>query len=303
MVARQHRAVHQRWTPLLLKSAGLGLALCLAVSTSVGSRFLQTPAEAQTGTFPTEADVETYRDTVESVFMTDRGGTTSGGEKSYAACVMCHTWQTSVRFSLETPETDSGWTLEQSRRNLDVVGQVVNTARPNSSRLLLKPLAPQAGGLPHTGGTYWTSTDDPEYGAFLQWIQRLPADQFIPAPQPEVDFEFFRSCVQSVFANPREGQLSCSRCHSSGLRGFAPAPGRGDLWSDEEAQRAYQLISRVITPGNPEKSRFLLKPLHPDGGGSYTHNGPRRWQSRDDPEWQMLAGWVRGERTGSSCSL
>jgi hypothetical protein len=50
------------------------------------------------------------------------------------------------------------------------------------------------------------------------------------------------------------------------------------------------------------RSRFLLKPLHPDGGGSYAHNGVRRWQSRDDPEWQMLAAWVRGERKGSSCS-
>ena len=86
------------------------------------------------------------------------------------------------------------------------------------------------------------------------------------------------------------------------MNGFAPAPGRGDRWSDEEAQRAFQLISRVITPGNPEQSRFLLKPLHPDGGGAYTHNGPRRWENRSDPEWQMLAGWVRGERSGSSCS-
>ena len=58
----------------------------------------------------------------------------------------------------------------------------------------------------------------------------------------------------------------------------------------------------MIIPGNPEQSRFLLKPLHPDGGGTYTHNGPRRWQSRNDPEWQMLAGWVRGERKGETCS-
>jgi hypothetical protein len=55
-------------------------------------------------------------------------------------------------------------------------------------------------------------------------------------------------------------------------------------------------------PGNPIESRFLLKPLHPDGGGSYAHNGVRRWQSRDDPEWQMLASWVRGEKKGNSCS-
>ncbi len=297
MTARQRRELHQAWAFLVRKSADLGLALRLVGLASIGLWFPQVPVNAQTVEFPTGSDVETYRNTVESVFMTDRGGTTRG----YAACVMCHTWQTSVRFSLETPESEIGWTSEQSRRNLDVVTQLVNTANPDRSRLLLKPLAPEAGGLPHTGGTYWESTDDPEYGAFLQWIQRLPADRFIPAPQPDVDFEFFQSCVQSVFANPREGQLRCSNCHSNGLIGFAPAPGRGDVWTEEEAQRAYRLISRVITPGNPEQSRFLLKPLHPDGGGAYTHNGPRRWQSREDPEWQMLAAWVRGERTGSSC--
>ena len=277
----------------ILMRAGLGLALgagAMAVST------FQEPAGAQS--FPTSTDVEIYRDTVETVFMEDRGGTTSG----IASCVMCHTWQTSIRFSLETPETEAGWTSEQSQRNLDVIGQLINTADPASSRLLLKPLSGDAGGLPHTGGTFWTSTDDPEYGRLLQWIQRLPDDQFIPAPEPEIDFAFFRACVQEVFANPRDGQLPCSRCHSGGMNGFAPAPGRGDQWSDEEAQRAFQLISRVITPGNAEQSRFLLKPLHPDGGGAYTHNGPRRWENRSDPEWQMLAGWVRGERSGSSCS-
>ena len=273
--------------------AGLGLALGMA---AVGASLVARPAGAQN--FPVAGDVDTYRETIEAVFLEDRGGTTG----RFASCVMCHTWQTSVRFSLETPESDAGWTTEQSRRNLDVVGQLINTANPESSRLLLKPLATDAGGLPHTGGTFWQSTDDPEYGAFLQWIQRLPAEQFVPEPQPELDFEFFRACVQTVFANPREGQLRCSNCHSGGLIGFAPAPGRGDEWSDEEAQRAYRLISRVITPGNPEQSRFLLKPLHPDGGGAYTHNGPRRWQSRDDPEWQLLADWVRGERTGRSCS-
>ncbi len=34
----------------------------------------------------------------------------------------------------------------------------------------------------------------------------------------------------------------------------------------------------------------------------YTHNGPRRWQSRDDPEFQTLAVLVRGERKGPNCS-
>ena len=148
MATKADRTPFRVWKPLALKGLGVALALCLGVTTSV---------EAQHNAFPTESDVETYRDAIESALMTDRGGTTSGGEQSYAACVMCHTWQTSVRFSLETPESDAGWTTEQSRRNLDVVGQLINTANPESSRLLLKPLATDAGGLPHTGCLLYTS--------------------------------------------------------------------------------------------------------------------------------------------------
>ena len=256
------------------------------------------PAVPQAGDSPSTADVESFRNTVERVFMSDRGGTTPG----YAACVMCHTWQTSVRFSLETPATDAGWTAAQSRQNFDVVTKLVNTADPESSRLLLKPLTPEAGGLGHTGGTYWTSRTDPEYQAILKWIQSLPVNRYAAAPEPPLDFEFFRSCVQRVFASPREGHIRCSNCHSSGLIGFAPVPQSGSAWTDQEADRAFRTISRLIIPGNPEQSRFLLKPLHPDGGGSYTHNGPRRWQSRNDPEWRMLADWIRGERKGGNCS-
>jgi hypothetical protein len=280
------------WPTCVSTGACLVFAVGLATSQASGS------GRQQTAAFPGPADIESYRNTVERVFLTDRGGTTPG----YAACVMCHTWQTSVRFSLTTPATDAGWSVEQSRRNFDVVTKLVNTADPESSRLLRKPLDAQAGGLGHTGGTYWNSRTDPEYLAILKWIRSLPADKYVAKAEPALDFEFFRSCVQRVFANPREGHIRCSNCHSAGLIGFAPAPASGSQWSDQEANRAFQTISRLIIPGNPEQSRFLLKPLHPDGGGSYTHNGPRRWQSRDDPEWKMLAEWVRGERTGRSCS-
>jgi hypothetical protein len=248
--------------------------------------------------FPSAADLEAYRGTVERVFLTDRGGTMPG----YAACVMCHTWQTSVRFSLQTPATDAGWTVEQSRQNFEVVTRLVNTAAPATSRLLLKPLDPSAGGMGHTGGTYWKSRTDPEYLALLKWIESLPADRYVAREASPLDFEFFRACVQPIFATPREGHIRCGNCHAAGLIGFAPIPQSGDTWSDQEARRAFSTISRLVIPGNPEQSRFLLKPLHPDGGGSYTHNGPRRWQTREDPEWQMLAQWVRGERKGRSCS-
>ena len=123
------------------------------------------------GAPPRAADVESFRKTLEPVFMKDRGGTMPG----YAACVMCHTWQTSLRFDLETPATDAGWTAEQSRLNFEMITQLLNTRTPENSYLLLKPLEPKAGGLGHTGGTYWTSRDDPAYEVVLAWIRTLPA--------------------------------------------------------------------------------------------------------------------------------
>jgi hypothetical protein len=254
---------------------------------------------AQSAAFPSAADIENYRNTVEKFFLTERGGTTPG----MAACVMCHTWQTRpMRFSLETPATDAGWTVDQSRKNFEIVTKLVNTKNPEDSRLLQKPLDRSQGGLPHTGGTFFANKQNPDYQALLGWIKSLPAGKYVPAPEPTLDFTFFRSCVQKVFATPREGHIKCAQCHNGGLVGFAPPPQNGKEWNDEEARRAYLALSRLIIPGNPEQSRFLLKPLHPDGGGSYAHNGVRRWQTKTDPEWQMLAGWVRGEKTGPTCS-
>ena len=289
---RRPRWTSRPWTPVALAGASIAFAGSVAIAAGAGGR------TDQTGAFPAAADIESYRQTVESMFLKDRGGTMPG----YAACVMCHTWQTNVRFSLETPATDTGWTVEQSRKNFDLVTQLVNTAAPATSRLLLKPLDPSAGGMGHTGGSFWRSRTDPEYVALRQWIESLPADRYVAKADPALDFEFFRACVQPVFATPREGHIRCSNCHATGLIGFAPVPEDRAAWNDEEARRAFATITRLVIPGNPEQSRFLLKPLHPDGGGSYTHNGPRRWQTRTDPEWQMLAQWVRGERKGRSCS-
>ena len=266
-------------------------AILVAVSMDAG--FAQsTPA-------PRPADIESYRTTIEPLFMRGRGGTMPG----FASCVMCHTWQTKLRFQLETPATPAGWSAEQTRTNFEMITKLVNTASPETSRLLVKPLAPAAGGLGHTGGTFWPNRNDAEYQTVLKWIRSLPADRYVPAPEPALDFTFFRSCIQKVFQNPKEGQIHCSNCHGAVQMGFAPVPAAGRKeWDDAEARRAFAVMTRLVVPGNPVQSRFLLKPLHPDGGGSYAHNGVRRWQTQKDPEWQMIASWVRGEKTGNSCS-
>jgi hypothetical protein len=172
------------------------------------------------------------------------------------------------------------------------------------TRLLLKPLAAVAGGLPHTGGNHWDNRQDPEYQVVLEWIQSLPASEFTPAePDVVVDFDYYRFCVHpEVLSVGRYGQLPCTSCHSGGSAGFAPVSATGGVLTEAEARQGFQVLQRLILPGNPDQSRFLLKPLHPDGGGSYAHNGVRRWQTRTDSEYQTLAAWIRGEVTGSECS-
>ena len=251
---------------------------------------------------PAQDVFEVYRRDVEPMFAAPRGypGTGEGG----AACVSCHVWQTSLNFALSEMTEEQGvwgWTEEQSRENFEVVTRyVVDTSDPENSKLLLKPLAEALGGLPHTGGDFWDSTQDPEYQAVLDWIEMLPAAQYPPLPAgPTVDFVFYRSCVlPRTLSVGNYGQMPCTACHSGE---FAPGGG-ATVPSEAQARQGFEELQRLIVPGDPDRSRFLLKPLHPDGGGSYAHNGVRRWQSRTDPEWLTLAAWVRGEISGSDCA-
>jgi hypothetical protein len=207
------------------------------------------------GAAPRAGDVDSFRKTIEPIFMKDRGGTMPG----YAACVMCHTWQTSLRFDLETPATDAGWSAEQSRTNFEMITQLINTRSPENSYLLLKPLEPKSGGLGHTGGTYWRSRDDPEYQAVLAWIKTLPADRYVPPPAPPVDFEFFRACVQNVFSTPREGHIKCSNCHGGGPhaveRGRGPSGVPGDRAFDRRGQPCEEPIPAKAAP--PRRRRIV----------------------------------------------
>ncbi len=260
--------------------------------------------------FPSETqdmlDFEFYRENIEPIFIRGHGenGLVPG------ACVMCHSWQVGTPFQLQPLQHDAGgdpyWTEARSRHNFEVVSRLVSPGFPQNSRLLRKPLATEAGGTEyHVGGKFWESQDDPEWQLLAEWVSSAEAGQMAAGPAPpEVDFEFFRSCVQPVFLNPREGAVACATCHGGGSRGFAPPipEGRTD-WNEDESRQNFGVVMRFVTPGYPMQSLFLQNPLHPDGGGTPMHGGGKRWESQDDPEWQALAAWVRGENRGSTCPV
>lgn len=299
-----------RWTPATLAVAAILIPLHFATEDTrsgpapeaqhpagTGASALQLPEDR--AAVQEALDFEYYRERVEPIFLADRDGHGPG----VAACVTCHV-QSGTPLKLQPLQEDASgrvsWTEEQSRRNFEVVSGLVTPGWPEQSRLLREPLAEDAGGSAfHVGGKFWESQDDPEWQVLAEWVRAGDSGAriaFARETAPVPDFEFFRTCVQRIFLDREADRMECAACHGGGSRGFAQELPEGrDFWTTEESRENFGIVMRYVEPGYPLRSRFLTHPLDPHAGGDNYHSGGRRWLSQDDPEWQMLAAWVRGE--------
>jgi len=129
------------------------------------------------------------------------------------------------------------------------------------------------------------------------------------ASKATLDYEFFKTKVEPIFLKKREGDHArCYVCHEtshhSGRDFFLErlAPG-ASFWTEEQSRANFQVVSKLVTPGNPMASLFVIMPLAPEAGGiADTHQGGRQFRSQDDPDWKNMAAWVRGEKAGGSSS-
>ena len=109
----------------------------------------------------TRLDYDTYKKVVEPIFFTKRAG--------HARCVACHGAANNA-FRLQPLSEGSAWTDKQSRMNFECVKRLVNSSNPEKSRLLLHPLAHEAGGDEfHSGGRQFLSKSDPDWKAIASW--------------------------------------------------------------------------------------------------------------------------------------
>jgi hypothetical protein len=116
-----------------------------------------------------------------------------------------------------------------------------------------------------------------------------------PAAAQALDFETFKTRVEPIFLEKRPGHARCYACHvhaNTAFRLEKLATGRTS-WSEEQSRRNFETAQRLVVPGNPEASHLLLHPLAPEAGGEPFHSGGRQFKSKDDPDWQALADWVR----------
>src|SRR6202163_3287191 len=222
----------------------LAAVALFATSLFTGPHFVQTCA-AQAVPAPTagsSADFQVYRTRIEPIFLKER----EGG----VMCYNCHS-VLNTRLRLQTTSAASGfsWTEEQSRLNFAVVSQLVTPGDPSKSRLLLHPLAPEAGGDAfHTGGKFWKSRDDPEWQMIAEWVGSVSAGTLsapaasTPTAAEILDFEFFKTRIEPIFLERRPGHTRCYACH-----------------------RAYDEVVVVSGPGDPNATAlFHLRRLSPE---------------------------------------
>jgi hypothetical protein len=185
-------------------------------------------------------DFQVYRTRIEPIFLKVREANGPGG-----SCFGCHT-HINTRFRLQEVPGSLRWSEQESRRNFEAVQKLVAPGDPMKSRLLLHPLAAEAGGDPvHAGGKHWRTPDDPEWQTIATWIKSASASSAAAAASPPLDFEAFKSRVQPIFLQKKPGFARCYTCHSQGtnFRRSLRAPRIGRMNSRGETSMRFNASS------------------------------------------------------------
>jgi hypothetical protein len=141
---------------------GRPLIIVALMGALAASHLIASPLAASAQT-PPKLDYEFFKSRVEPVFLTKR--------PDHARCYVCHA-ESNNAFHLQklSPEAHA-WTDEQSRRNFEMISILVNPGDPDTSRLLLHPLAPESGGdVYHSGGRQFPSKRDPAWRTLAAWV-------------------------------------------------------------------------------------------------------------------------------------
>jgi hypothetical protein len=125
------------------------------------------------------------------------------------------------------------------------------------------------------------------------------------AQAPQLDYEFFKTRVEPIFLKKRsEDHARCYVCHQVMRHGGGPLsldmlPSGASFWTEEQSRHNFEIVSKLVVPGNPSLSLFLRMPLAPEAGGlADTHQGGRQFASEDDPDWKSMKAWVLGQKAG-----
>ena len=116
-------------------------------------------------------DYDFFKARVQPIFLEKRAG--------HAPCAMCHAEANNMLHLEKLPDGQNTWTEEQTRKNFETVSKIVQAVDdPMTAKILVHPLAPEAGGDAfHSGGRQFASKNDPDWKIIAAWVAgaKLPA--------------------------------------------------------------------------------------------------------------------------------
>jgi len=208
------------------------------------------PALAQQ---PTPAlDFEYFKTYVQPVFTTKRDGN--------ARCISCHLHR-DVMHMEPLAEGSATWSEESARANFAVASAYVVPGKPDQSRMLLHPLAEEAGGDPHhDGGKHWASKGDPEWQRLAAWVGGATVENAPMAAGLEPRIIQTNSAGDNVhIIDPATNRVVGEIHGIEGGHGAAAAPDGSRLYFSNEAEatldvvdgRTLRVMAQIPLTGRP----------------------------------------------------
>ena len=188
-------------------------------------------------------------------------------------CAQCHAGKGKGGLGLIVHALGAPFPDAEHRVNYATALKLVVPGKPDQSKFLLKPLAERDGGTKHEGGDR-IFKNTPAYKAWVDFINGVKGETpSMPAPAAptsapgQPDLGLFMARVEPVLLGV------CSRCHAGTGKGqFALIVHEGGTrFPLADHRKNYDTVTRLLVPGKPESSKFLLKPLaERDGGTKHT---------------------------------
>jgi hypothetical protein len=137
-----------------MNAAPLGVVLAILLAQTSATSVQAPPA----------LDYGYFKARVQPIFLSKRPG--------HARCYVCHRGTAATSYLQTLSPGAATWDEEQSRRNFLAVQRYVVPGHPEQSRLLIHPLAEEAGGDDfHGGGRQFASKSTREWQTIAAWIR------------------------------------------------------------------------------------------------------------------------------------
>jgi hypothetical protein len=123
----------------------------------------------------------------------------------------------------------------------------------------------------------------------------LTAAFAITASAQSLNYDVYKTKVQPIFLKKRPTHARCVVCHAGATNAFRLQPLEKGVteWTEEQTRKNFETVSRLVKPGDPDASHLLKQPLAQTGGGEEFHSGGRQFATKDDPDWKVIADWVK----------